>query len=176
MASELNAEQQATLEEARLTLQTFRAQRRFLIPVLQAMQRILTFLPPQAIEMVANHLHMSSTEVYGVATFYNQFRFNPPGRHPVRVCLGTACHVKGGDIILEHFERKLQIQEGETTADLEFSIDRVACVGCCSLAPVALFGDTVHGYMMTSKVDGLILRVQIDKEKAEREQLQHERQ
>ena len=77
MATELNAEQQAALEEARLILQTFRPQRRFLIPVLQAVQHILSFLPAQAIELVADHLHMSSTEVYGVATFYNQFRFNP---------------------------------------------------------------------------------------------------
>ena len=121
---------------------------------------------------MAQHLRLTPTDVYGVATFYDQFRFNPPGRHPVRVCMGTACHVKGGDIILEHFERRLEIREGETTADREFSIDRVACVGCCALAPVALMGETLHGHMMTGKVEGLILRVQIEKEKAERERLQ----
>jgi len=170
MASELNDEQCAALEEARIALLGFKPRRRFLIPMLQMVQRILSFLPPEAIELVAEHLHLAPTDVYGVATFYNQFRFNPPGRHPVRVCLGTACHVKGGDIILEHFERKLDIHEGETTPDLEFSIDRVACVGCCSLAPVSLVGETLHGHMMTTKVDGLILRVRIEKEKAEREQ------
>ena len=176
MESKLNDEQRSALEEARLALQAFKPQRCFLIPVLQAVQGILSFLPTQAIEMVADHLNMSPTEVYGVATFYNQFRFTPPGRNPVRVCLGTACHVKGGEIILEHFERKLDIHEGETTPDLEFSIERVACVGCCSLAPVTLVGDTLHCHMMTTKVDGLILRVQIDKEKAERELRQNERQ
>ncbi len=176
MESKLNDEQRSALEEARIALQTFKPQRCFLIPVLQTVQGILSFLPTQAIEMVADHLNMSPTEVYGVATFYNQFRFTPPGRNPVRVCLGTACHVKGGEIILEHFERKLDIHEGETTPDLEFSIERVACVGCCSLAPVTLMGDTLHGHMMTTKVDGLILRVQIDKEKAERELQQNERQ
>jgi NADH-quinone oxidoreductase subunit E len=109
-----------------------------------------------------------------VATFYNQFRFNPPGRHPVRVCLGTACHVKGGEIILENFERKLQIKDGQTTADREFSIDRVACVGCCALAPVAIVGETLYGKMQPSKVEGIVLRVQIEKEQQERETRKHE--
>jgi NADH-quinone oxidoreductase subunit E len=176
MESALNAEYRAKLEDARRALKAFAPRRRSLIPVLQTVQRILSYLPLQAIELVAQHLNMSPSEVYGVATFYNQFRFNPPGRHPVRVCLGTACHVKGGEIILEHFERKLEIKEGETTSDLEFSIDRVACVGCCALAPVALVGETLHGHMMTSKVEGLILRIRIEKEKAERERLQNETQ
>lgn len=162
-------EERAKLAAVRAELEKTPCQRRHLIPVLQTVQRSLSYLPPEAIEMVASHLNLSPSDVYGVATFYNQFRFNPPGRHPVRVCLGTACHVKGGDIILEHFERRLEIGEGETTPDREFSIDRVACVGCCALAPVALMGETLHGNMMTSKVEGLILRVQIEKEKAERE-------
>jgi NADH-quinone oxidoreductase subunit E len=115
--------------------------------------------------MVADHLEMSTVEVYGVATFYNQFRFHPPGRHPIKVCLGTACHVRGGDIILENFERKLEIQEGQTTPDREFSIERVACVGCCALAPVAVIGETVHGHMAPSKVEGLILGFRLEKEK-----------
>ncbi len=170
MAPELNAEDQAKLEDVRRELKTFVHQRRNLIPMLQMVQRILSYLPSQAIALVAASLNISPTEVYGVATFYNQFRFNPPGRHPVRVCLGTACHIQGGDIILEHFERKLDIREGETTPDREFSINRVACVGCCAQAPVALVGETLHGKMMTSKVEGLILRIEIEKEKANRAQ------
>ncbi len=176
MEIELIAEEQAKLEDVRRALKEITCQRRHLIPVLQTVQRILTYLPPQAIELVAQHLNMSPSEVYGVATFYNQFRFTPPGRHPVKVCLGTACYIKGGDVILEHFERKLDIREGETTADREFSIDRVACVGCCALAPVALVGETLHGHMMTSKVEGLILRIGIEKEKAERERQGNESQ
>lgn len=176
MTPELNAEEQAKLKDLRRELKITTPQRRHLIPVLQKVQRILSYLPPPAIGLVAQSLRISPTEVYGVATFYNQFRFNPPGRHPVRVCLGTACHIKGSEIILEHFERKLDIREGQTTPDGEFSIDRVACVGCCALAPVALVGETLHGKMMTSKVEGLILRVQIEKEKAERAQRQHEPQ
>jgi NADH-quinone oxidoreductase subunit E len=138
-------------------------------------QRRLSYLPDQAIEMVARYLDLSPSEVYGVATFYNQFRLHPPGRHPVRVCMGTACHIKGAEIILEHFERRLEIKEGQTTEDREFSIDRVACVGCCALAPVALVGEALHGHMMPSKVEGLILRVRIEKEKAQREQRSNER-
>ncbi len=169
MENKLDPEEIAKLEEVRAELVKTPSQRRHLIPMLQAVQRTFAYLPAEAIEMVARHLNLSPSDVYGVATFYNQFRFNPPGRHPVRVCMGTACHVKGGEIILEHFERKLEIREGETTPDREFSIDRVACVGCCALAPVALMGETLHGHMMTGKVEGLILRVLIEKEKAERE-------
>jgi NADH-quinone oxidoreductase subunit E len=166
--SELGAEERVKLAKIRAELESVPPQRRHLIPLLQRVQRTFSYLPAGAIELVAQHLRLSPTDIYGVATFYNQFRFHPPGRHPVRVCMGTACHVKGGDIILEHFERKLEIREGETTPDGEFSIDRVACVGCCALAPVALMGEDLHGHMMTGKVEGLILRVRIENEKVER--------
>jgi len=149
-------------------LTRFEKRRAQLIPILQMVQEKLKYLPPPAIKLVADYLEIPESQVYGVATFYNQFRFNPPGKHPVKVCLGTACHVRGGDIILENFERKLEIKEGETTANREFSVDRVACVGCCALAPVALIGDDVHGKMAPSKVEGLILGFQIQKEKNER--------
>jgi NADH-quinone oxidoreductase subunit E len=160
----------ADMEEIREAMTGFAPRRSSMIPLLQMMQRKLSYLPPQAIEMVARYLDVSPSEVYGVTTFYNQFRLHPPGRHPVSVCMGTTCHIKGADIILEHFERRLEIKEGETTADREFSIDRVACMGCCALAPVALVGETLHGHMMPSKVEGLILRIRIEKEKAQREQ------
>lgn len=169
----LNAEEKSLLEEFKAELAGMGADRSRLIPILQRIQAKIAYLPPEAIELVAGHLDISPSEVYGVATFYNQFRFNPPGRNPVKVCLGTACHVKGGDIILENFERKLEITEGETTPDREFSVDRVACVGCCALAPVALVGETVHGHMQPSKVEGLVLRARIEKEKQERENRPH---
>ncbi len=170
----LSAEESANLDELKSRLQTMGHDRGKLIPVLQTVQNTLAYLPSAAIEMVAEHLDISASEVYGVATFYNQFRFNPPGRNPIKVCLGTACHVKGSDIILENFERKLQIKDGQTTADREFSIDRVACVGCCALAPVAIVGETLYGKMQPSKVEGIVLRVRIEKEKQEREKRQHE--
>lgn len=170
----LSAEESPKLDEVKSRLHAMGQARGKLIPMLQLVQDTLSYLPPAALGLVAEHLEISVSEVYGVATFYNQFRFTPPGRHPVKVCLGTACHVKGGEIILENFERKLEIQEGQTTADREFSIDRVACVGCCALAPVALVGETLYGKMQPSKVEGIVLRVRIEKEQQEREQRGHE--
>ena len=162
-------ENEISLEKLTPALRSFGKERKNLIPILQFIQGKLAYIPHEAIQLVAEHMGIAVCEVYGVATFYNQFRFNPPGKHPIKVCLGTACHVKGGEIILENFARKLGIQDGDTTADREFSIERVACVGCCALAPVALVGETVHGHMAPSKVEGMILGFQIEKEKERRE-------
>jgi NADH-quinone oxidoreductase subunit E len=170
----LSAEEKSLLEHIKTEFVKIEKDRSKLLPLLQLIQERFSYLPGEAIHMVADHLNISSSEVYGVATFYNQFRFNPPGRNPVKVCLGTACHVKGGDIILENFERKLEIEEGQTTADREFSIERVACIGCCALAPVTLVGQTVHGHMQPSKVEGLVLRARIEREKQAREKQQNE--
>ena len=169
MKNDLRGEEALILDDIHSRLADFEKDRKHLIPILQMIQEKHQYLPARAIHLVADHLAMAACEVYGVATFYNQFRFNPPGRNPIKVCMGTACHVSGGDIILENFERKLGIKENETTEDREFSIERIACAGCCALAPVALVGETVHGHMAPSKVEGLILRVQIEKEKKERE-------
>ena len=174
MDSGLSAEEKSLLENIKNDLAEIGNDRSKLIPILQLIQEKIAYLPGEAIYMVADHLNISPSEIFGVATFYNQFRFNPPGRNPVKVCLGTACHVKGGDIILENFERKLEIKAGETTADREFSVDRVACVGCCALAPVALVGDTIQGHMQPSKVEGLVLRAQIEREMQAREQQKKE--
>lgn len=174
MDKELSAEEKSLLEQIKADLVEIGNDRSKLIPILQLIQQKFAYLPLKAIHLVADHLDISSSEVYGVATFYNQFRFNPPGKNPIKVCLGTACHVKGGDIILENFERKLEIKEGQTTPDREFSVDRVACVGCCALAPVVVLGETVHGHMQPSKVEGLVLRTRIEKEIQEREKQKNE--
>lgn len=167
-------EEEAMLHDIASVLKKFVKERGNLIPILQMIQERHHYLSARALQMVAKHLGMSSSEVYGVATFYNQFRFYPPGKHQIKVCLGTACHVKGGDIILENFERKLEIKTGETTPDREFSIDRVACVGCCALAPVAIVDDTVNGHMAPSRVEGLILGFDIEKEREKREKRESE--
>jgi NADH-quinone oxidoreductase subunit E len=174
MDIEFSAEERSLLEQIKADLIEIGNDRSKLIPILQLVQQKFAYLPGEAIHLVADHLDISSSEVYGVATFYNQFRFNPPGENPVKVCLGTACHVKGGDIILENFERKLEIKEGETTPDREFSVDRVACVGCCALAPVVVLKETVHGHMQPSKVEGLVLRTRLEKEMQEREKQKNE--
>ena len=161
-------EEEALLNDIASMLAVFEKERANLIPIVQMIQERHHYLSASALQMVAKYLGVSGCEVYGVAAFYNQFRFYPPGKHRIRVCLGTACHLRGGDIILENFERKLGIKEAETTADREFSIDRVACVGCCALAPVAIIDDTVHGHMAPSKVEGLILGFEIEKQREER--------
>jgi NADH-quinone oxidoreductase subunit E len=172
--SALELEQESMIQDIASLLSTFEKHRSNLIPILQSIQEKCAYLSPQAIKMVAEHLEISISEVYGVATFYNQFRFHPPGRHQIKVCLGTACHVVGGDIILENFERKLGIKEGETTADGELSVERVACVGCCALAPVALVDEVVYGGMAPSKVEGLFLGFQLEKEREEKEKQESE--
>lgn len=174
MISHITEEEQEQVEQIRSRLPDFEKTRSNLIPMLQMVQNTLGYLPLEAVRPVAAYLSLPATEIYGVASFYNQFRFNPPGKYPIRVCMGTACHVRGGDIILENFERKLDIKEGETTADREFSLERVACVGCCALAPVALVGETVYGHMAPSKIEGLFTRIQVEKEMAEREKRRHE--
>jgi NADH-quinone oxidoreductase subunit E len=165
MKGDYSAEDDVILQHIAADLASFNNERENLIPILQMVQEKHGYIPPPAIHCIADHLQIHACEVFGVASFYNQFRFHPPGKNPIKVCLGTACHVKGGDIILENFERKLDIKDGETTPDREYSIERVACVGCCALAPVACVGDTVHAHMAPSKVEGLILQMEMKKEK-----------
>ena len=167
-------EEKLILDDIASRLKAFGREREELIPILQMIQDRHADIAEDAIKMAAEYLGIAICEVYGVATFYNQFRFHPPGKNHIKVCLGTACHVRGGDIILENFERKLEIRDGETTPDREFSIERVACVGCCALAPVAIVNETVQGHMAPSKVEGLILGFKIEKEKAEREKQKSE--
>jgi NADH-quinone oxidoreductase subunit E len=135
-----------------------------LIPILQDVQAKLGYLPRE----IANFLDVPESEVYSVATFYNQFRFIPPGKHQLKACLGTACHIKGGRIILEAWQRELEIKEGETTADREFSLERVACVGCCAMAPVTVVDDRVEGKVSPTRVKGILLSFEIEKEKDKR--------
>jgi NADH-quinone oxidoreductase subunit E len=127
-----------------------------LIPILQDVQERLAYLSPEAVRQVSDYLGLSENDVYGVATFYAQFRFHPPGKHHIRVCQGTACHVRGGSRILEAVSRKIGIGPGETTDDKEFSLERVACFGSCALAPVVVVDEKVHGRMTTKKTEKLI--------------------
>ena len=174
IAPELDGEERAMVEEIEAMLPHFEKSRGNLIPILQSIQEKHAYLSGAAMEMVAEHLSISPSEVYGVATFYNQFRFHPPGKHQFKVCLGTACHVAGGDIILENFERKLGIKDGETTPDREYSIERVACVGCCALAPVAVVDDAVEGHIQPSRVEGIFVQFQVEREREEREKAERE--
>ena len=169
MLTHITAEEEKKMESLRAVSADYPRTRSALIPLLQKAQKELGYLPAEALELVAGHLGIYTGEVFGVASFYNQFRFNPPGKHQIKVCLGTPCHVRGGDIILENFERKLDIKEGQTTEDREFSLERVACVGCCALAPVTLVNEKVHAYMSPSKIEGLFTQIEVAKKTAARE-------
>lgn len=168
MVYDLTPEETEKLEHLKTKLSAFEKSRKNLIPILQSIQKEMAYLPGPALELAAGHLDIPISEVYGVATFYNQFRFIPPGKYPIKICLGTACHIKSSDIILENFERKLGIKEGQTTEDRQFSVERVACVGCCALAPVALVGDALYGKMSPSKVEGIFTRIHVEKEMSQR--------
>ena len=124
-----------------------------LIPLLQEVQTRLGYLPRKALQEIADFLKMPDVEVWGVATFYNQFRFVPLGKCHTTVCMGTACHLAGGRLILEALERELGIKVGETAQDGAFSLARVACIGCCMLAPVVVIKDKIHPRMTPFKVE-----------------------
>ncbi len=152
-------------EETKKVLQRFDREKENLVPILQQVQERLGYLPREALIEVAEFLNMPPVDVYGVVTFYNQFRLNPPGKHSVRVCLGTACHMKGGYIILDAWKRRLNIKPGHTTPDREFDLDTVACVGCCAMAPVNVIDSKVEGRMSPTRVDGILLAYKMEKEK-----------
>ena len=123
-----------------------------LMPVLQQAQEIYGYLPIEVQAIVAEGLGISLSEVYGVATFYSQFRLNPKGIYRISICLGTACYVKGAAKVLEAVERKLGIQVGECTPDGLFSLESCRCVGACGLAPVMMINDEVFGRMTPEQV------------------------
>jgi len=140
-----------------------------LIPILQDIQAKFGYLPREAMLEAANFLDIPESEVYSVATFYNQFRFVPPGKHQMKVCLGTACQIKGGKIVLDSWERELGIQVGETSADREFGLERVACVGCCAMAPVTVVDEQVEGTISPTRIKGILLAFDLEKQKASEE-------
>jgi len=134
----------------------YQADRGSVIAILQDVQEKFSYLPREALEAVARELAIPLSRVLSLATFYRAFSLRPKGRSPVHVCLGTACHVRGAQRVLEKFERELGLKSGETTADLAFSLDAVRCVGCCGLAPVVMVGEEIHGKITPAKVSGLI--------------------
>lgn len=137
-------------------LSAYQGKRGVLIPVLQEVQEIYGYLSQEVLQKVSRRLRIPPAEVYGVATFYSQFRLTPMGRHIIQICLGTACHVRGGAKVLEAFEEKLGIKDGQTSSDGRFSLEIVACIGACGLAPVVSINGDVHG-RLTSDIVGKII-------------------
>jgi NADH-quinone oxidoreductase subunit E len=136
-----------------------------LIPILQEVQMEYGYLSKENMIRISEYLEISPNEVYGVASFYQQFKFTKPGKHIVSVCLGTACFVKGGKILAETVRTKLNINPGETTEDGLFSFERVACLGCCALAPVVQIDGEVFGQVKPTKLLRLINRIVKDEKR-----------
>ena len=148
-------------EQLAQVLAPYRGQKGATVPILQKVQEEIGYLPEEIISEIANFLGLTKNEVYGVATFYAQFRFERPGEHTIKCCQGTACYVQGGRRILESIERELDIPSGSTiTKDYRFSLERVACFGSCALAPVMVVDKTVYGRMTPAKVRQILVQYQ----------------
>ena len=132
-----------------------------MIPLLQGTQDIYGFLPRKAFERIASETGLSLSDMFGVATFYAQFRLNPVGKHIIKVCHGTACHVQNAKEITEALEEALKVKDGETTEDRLFTLESVACLGCCSLAPVMMISDQTYGKLTGNESVKIIKNIRI---------------
>ncbi len=139
-----------------------------LIAVLQEIQRQANWLPPEDLATVARLLRVPESQVYGIASFYRSFSLKPRGKHLVHVCLGTACHVRGGVRVKEAVERELGITAGETTSDKSFTLETVNCLGACALGPVAVVDGAYHGQMNPRKVTTMLSAYAAGEEKVEK--------
>ena len=126
-------------------IEQFRGQKGAIIPMLQAVQEAYGYVPREAINFISKEIGIYPVQIYGVLTFYTQFRLVPRGKHTLKVCLGTACHVMGGKNIFDYISSKLGVEAGDTTQDGIFTLERVACVGCCGMAPVLVIDDQTFG-------------------------------
>lgn len=146
------------MNEEKLTeiLGKYQADQSALIAVLQDIQEEFGYLPKEALHAVSKEMNTPLSRVLSVTTFFNAFSLEPKGKHPINVCMGTACHVRGSTLILEKLERELEIKSGATTEDGNFSLESVRCVGCCGLAPVIMVGDEFHGKLSQTKVPGVL--------------------
>ena len=145
-------------EELDAVIEELRGEEGALMPIMQRAQDIYGYLPLEVQRYIALGLDIPVSEVYGVATFYSQFLLNPKGEHPVSVCLGTDCYVKGSGKLMERLETLLGVKNGEITADCRFSLDATRCIGACGLAPVLTIGEDVYGRLEPAELDGILAK------------------
>ena len=145
-------------EELDAVIKELRGEEGALMPIMQRAQDIYGYLPLEVQRYIALGLDIPVSDVYGVATFYSQFLLNPKGEHPVSVCLGTACYVKGSGKLMERLETLLGVKNGEITADCRFSLDATRCIGACGLAPVLTIGEDVYGRLEPAELDGILAK------------------
>jgi NADH-quinone oxidoreductase subunit E len=138
-------------EKVKEIIQQYSGDRSYLVPILQDVQREFNYLPKDVLRAVSTHLSVPISRVYEVATFYKAFSLKPKGRCQLSLCMGTACHVRGAELIARNVEDILGIKEGDTTADLEFSYETVGCLGACALGPVLVVDGEYHGHMNIAK-------------------------
>jgi NADP-reducing hydrogenase subunit HndA len=144
------------LQDLKNVCKSFNNDKGELINVLHKAQSIFGYLPAELQEVIAKELNVSVAHVYGVVTFYSFFTMIPKGEHPISICLGTACYVRGAEKVLEEFRRVLKIQVGETTSDGKFSLSCLRCVGACGLAPVVMVGEKVYGRVSPDGVKDIV--------------------
>lgn len=144
----------------------YSGQERSLIQILQDIQDKFQWVSPEAMEYVAEHLDIPLVHVYGVATFYRSFSLEPRGRHICTVCMGTACHVRGGPAILEHFERKLGIPAGTTSDDGKFTLERVNCLGACALAPLVVIDGQYYGQINENEANAVLKKIETEERRS----------
>lgn len=135
-----------------------------LIPILQRIQEKFRYIPQEAIKQMSRFLRISENQIFGVASFYSQFKFVEPGKCTIKVCMGTACHVRGSQSILDEFKRWLHIEPGQTTDDKLFTLETVNCLGACALGPIVVFDADYHGLMKIKEVEGLIQKYRSENE------------
>jgi NADH-quinone oxidoreductase subunit E/NADP-reducing hydrogenase subunit HndA len=151
-----NTPLQFALEDLDDILKGFKCEPSDLIPVLQAVQEKYGYIPKESVKPVANALHLFPSQVQGVMTFYSQFALTPRGRNIIRVCRGTACHVRGGRGVLRGVEKTLGIEDGRTSEDFKFTLETVACLGACALSPVMVVNKAYHGQMNPKKIEKIL--------------------
>ena len=148
-------EQKARLEAI---IEAHKDEKGALMPILQEAQEVYGYLPKEVQKRIALGLDIPVSEVFGVATFYSQFLLNPKGQHPVSVCLGTACYVKGSGLLMEKLEELLGVSNGSITEDLKFSLDATRCIGACGLAPVITIVEDVYGRLEPYQIEGILAK------------------
>jgi len=137
-------------------LKEFATDQKELIHILHKTQAEYGYIPPESITTMSKHLTISESEIYDVLTFYKAFSLEPRGEHIVTVCMGTACHVRGGPQIVEELERKLAVDVGQTTADNKFTLETVNCLGCCAIGPVVVVDGKYYSQVTLKKIDGIL--------------------
>jgi NADH:ubiquinone oxidoreductase subunit E len=144
------------MELDRIIVEDFNNDKENLIMMLQEIQRRYNYLPTPTLTYLSTSIGIPLSQIYGVATFYSTFSLEPRGRNIVSICLGTACHVRGGEKIREKLEESLNIEDGETTEDMRFTLESVRCIGCCSLGPVVKINEDTHGRIAYAEVDKIL--------------------